>query len=200
MAILLYGGAAWCDEEQSSLENIPKLPIFRDLVDYREALAVETLAPDRVTIDTMQIRIGMAELKLVKLLGNTYVEHEKPEFRTKEKQWSYLHGLLQRNNNSMHYYILAELYYQKQLAGWFKVYTWHLEGVGELRSFLVSDKEEGPFRVYLLHLVLEPVAVDQVNYKMGVEGLHVVRKGVRLVEWDVDKNTVIIDGPVSHSE
>jgi len=194
IASLLYGGAGWCDDVQYSLEHIPKLPIFSSLIDYREALAAGTMAPDRVAIDSVQVRTGMTELKLVGSLGSTHVEYEKPEFRSKEEQWSYLNGLLQRNNNSMHYYILAELYYHRQMTGWFKVYMWHIEGVGELRIFFVSNREIGPFRVYLLHLKVEPVSVEQVNYKKGAEGLSLVRKGKRLVEWDVDRNTVIIGG------
>ena len=149
-------------------------------VNYRRALASETLAPKRATIGGRTFSTGQTDAILERALGPKYDVAEDWSERDAEHQCEYLRSLGASNSNSMHYYILEEQN-RRRLAGWFRVCQWKLPGVGTLRAFLHRRASSGPAEVYLLQLVVSPIPEREVSYSKG-SSLRVVRAGPPRVE------------------
>jgi hypothetical protein len=159
-------------------------------VDYRRALASETLAPDRVTVNGQAVSTALSEAALVKRLGSEYRVHEGWTARDAERQCQYLDSLARAHSNPMHYYILVDRLHER-LSGSFRICEWTVRGVGRLRAFLHRPNESATARVWLLHLVMSPVPETSVAYTRS-GSLHVVRRGPPKVEWDTARNRVVI--------
>ena len=181
------------DSTLTPLEQIPKLPESFDLADYKQLFAGGTLLPDRVTWDTISIRVGMSETGLKSCLPDSGRFEMSTQARTRREQWAILREILAHANYSMHYYILAGIYYDQQLSGWFREYRWTLDGVGDLTVHLHSEDPDGGYRVWLIQLPLVPTGVENLTYQPP-PGLVLVRSGDRPVEWNIDRNSLTL-GP-----
>jgi hypothetical protein len=175
------------------INQIPKLPEIFEPIDYKGILANGTLFPDRVLVDTISVTVGATEPYLKSHIKDTSMRVMPAQFHTREEQWQFIRELAYKNKTSMHYYILSEIYYDHQLFGWFKSYVWPVPGVGKLQAYLNSKTEKGTYRVWLLALKLDSLSVEKVKFKTASQaGLSLVRIGGREVEWETDKNRVIV--------
>ena len=156
-----------------------------------ETVASGTLLPDRFNWDSLSLRTGMYETDFNSSIPDSTLVCEKPELRSREEHWKFIRELLWKNNYSMHYYILADIYYDKQLHGWFRKCEWSIDGIGKLIIYLHSEKEQEKYRVWLLQLVLDPVPPKSVKYTHA-PGLSVIRLGEPEMHWDFDKNQVFV--------
>lgn len=193
---LLATGGQFSSADDSTLtpiNEVPKLSESYELVNYKQVFAAGTLMPDKVGWDTVVIRTGLSEAKLVGYLPECRESLETKEQRTRQQQWQFIQELLFSSNFSMNYYILSPIYYDQQLYGWFKQCERRIDGVGNLRVYLHAEKPQDNYRIWLLELVLEPVAQEKVEYKQG-PGLVLERTGKTKLEWDVDSNCVTIGG------
>lgn len=179
------------DSLLTPIDSIPKLPESFELVDYKAVFTGGTLLPDRITVDSISLATGMLEAGIPKRLRDSIEVGEEPHQRTRKEQWEFVRGLLAQNNSSMHYYILADVYYNKQLDGWFKTRKWVLKGIGVLHIHLHAGKESGPYRAWLLRMILDPLPQQQVQYKQDPR-LVLVRPGHPEVRWDINRNRVAI--------
>lgn len=179
-------------DELVARNEVPRLPMFGQHVDYRETLAAGVVAPEAIILGGAEIRIGMLESAVVRELGRGYRFFEDVRQRTREQQWAYLRDLASRNDDSMHYYIISRIYYDLQLFGWFWVYEWTF---GDLTVwvFLTGAEQSDTPHVWLLHLVPKPISVEKVTYAEA-EHLTLKRIGGLRVRWDVPTNRVTI-GP-----
>jgi len=176
------------------INQIPKLPESFELgTDYKQTLASGVLLPDRIDWNDRSIRIGSSENALWDIIPDT-LEYEKDySLRTREQQWQYLRELLTANNYSMHYYILADIYYDKQLTGEFCTYTWRIDGIGQLRVHLHNKvRTQNHYKIWLLELVMDSVSLQDVDYTNS-QDLTVIRSGEPAIEWNVSKNRLTID-------
>jgi hypothetical protein len=180
---------------QKSHGSVPKLHIFRDCVDYKNAIARETLAPDHIIVHNGRIDTGMSEKEIIDILGAEYKIIEKYNYRTKKQQREFLNLLLSSNDNSMHYYILAHVFYDLQLQGWFKIYEWQICDV-RIWAFLVLQLKcfkIGPPFVWLFHVTMTPTEENNVKY-LKADSLILVRHGQCDIIWNASSNTLqIID-------
>ncbi len=173
------------------MDSIPKLSESFELTNYKTILSKRTLLPDRITVDSTLLYTGMSETAITNRSGDTIETIGKPLHRTRAEQWQHIREILVRDNSSTNYYTLADVYYNKQLYGWFKRRDRRVEGVGVIRICLHADKENGPYHVWLLQILLDPIPDGQVQYKRG-SGLILVRPGPPHVEWDINHNHVKI--------
>ena len=188
------GQAQEADAALTPLHGIPKLPMFDTPVDYKKTLMGGVLAPERIECGEATVRLRQSETDLTRALGTGYDVVEEERYRTREQQWEYLRALRTKNRDSMHYYILAHIYYDLQLSGWFKVHEWTLDDL-KIRAYLVRATEKATPRIWLLHLLPDSVPEDRVAY-VEAEELTLTREGVRRVRWNVGTNTVVIDRPL----
>ena len=180
--------------DQSRTRTVDKLMMFNESVDYERTLANGTLAPDKVWLGEHRILTGMTETALVKRMGSSYKVTEPLTSRTLDEHRAYLDDLNHQHADSMHYYILADIFYNRRLHGDFKVYEWGVQAVGRLRVYLHRSGQGVPFRTWLLHLTMDPVAPDTIEYRSGGE-FTLFRAGDRSVEWQVTTNVVRVDAP-----
>jgi hypothetical protein len=173
------------------VDSIPKLPESFDFIDYKSVMSGGTLMPDRIEWNSVSIRTGTVESSFRSGLPESTVVVGDVQQRSREQQWQFIRELLAASNYSMHYYILAGIYYDEQLGGWFETIDWLIDSVGSLCIHLHSNKENGPYRVWLLQLTLDPVSPERVAYAGG-PGFVLVRSGKPEVTWDVNKNRVAI--------
>ena len=192
VGLAVMGLAAFGLFHQAQAESCFDHDLFRwdREVNYRRALASETLAPKRATIGGRTFSTGQTDAILERALGPKCDVAEDWSERDAEHQCEYLRSLGASNSNSMHYYILEEQN-RRHLAGWFRVCQWKLPGVGTLRAFLHRRASSGPAEVYLLQLVVSPIPEREVSYSKG-SSLRVVRAGPPRVEWDVQRNFITI--------
>jgi len=179
------------DSTLTPRDRVPQLSESFELLDYKELCAGGTLLPDRISRDTAAITVGMPETILEGYLPDSSEFVSTTQSRTREQQWQFIRDLLARNNFSMHYYILASIYYDKQLYGWFKEYEWYLDGIGRIRVHLHAPEQQDGYRIWLLQLVLDSIVKDSLMYKQP-PGLVLVRTGERPLEWNIDENRVTI--------
>jgi len=155
------------DSSLAPIDSIPKLSESFDLVSYKDIFIKGSLLPDKILWDTNVIRTGISETIVNDRLPDSFTVIEQVQSRTREQQWQFIRGLLLCNNYSMHYYILADIYYEKQLYGYFKTYEWVINGVGKLRVYLHAENEKDTYRVWLLRFILDAVSPDRMVYKKG---------------------------------
>jgi len=165
-------------------------PIPTAAVNYEQAFAAETLAPDPITIDGKAITTGLAEKTIDSLLGGaaSVVEGWRP--RSDQEQCEYLLEVLRQHANSMHLYRLGDLK-AKRMSGLFRAAEWQLPGAGTLRAFFHKASDAEPDRAYLFHLTLLPVALDKVQRRKG-KSYVLTRPGVPRIEWNIETNRVSI--------
>ena len=161
----------------------------RDL-DYRQALATETLLPQRVIVDGRTVSTGLSEAALERSLGTRYRVIEDWAARDAEQQCACLRSVGLSNSNSMYHYILEDRNVRR-LSGSFRVCGWEIPGVGELRAFLHKPADSAVAHAYLLQLAMTPVAESTVSYARG-SALRLIRSGPPRVEWDIPRNRVMI--------
>ena len=183
--------AVAADSSKISIDNIPKLMELFEFRNYKETVASGTLLPDRFNWDSLSLRTGMYETDFNSSIPDSTLVCEKPELRSREEHWKFIRELLWKNNYSMHYYILADIYYDKQIHGWFRKCEWSIDGIGKLIIYRHSEKEQEKYRVWLLQLVLDPVPPKSVKYTHA-PGLSVIRLGEPEMHWDIDKNQVFV--------
>ena len=180
---------------QRSYDMTSKLHIFRDGVDYKNALARETLAPDLIIFHDGQIKTGMSERQIIETLGSDFKIIEKYNYPTRKQQRVYLNFLLSSNDNSMHYYILADVFYDQKLEGWFRIYEWEISDV-KIWAFVVLQVKWfkiSPPAVWLLHAAMTPVEDSNVKY-IKSDSLILIRHGLCDIRWNASSNTLqIID-------
>ncbi len=164
--------------------------MFDGFADYWGTISWGVLAPDRIKVNGSLARVHQAEPALIKVLGPEFAVFEKEEFRTREDQWSYLRKISRNNNNSMHYYIIADIYYDLHLSGWFKVFEWTI-GDLSIKAFLFREDQSKTPRVWLLHLKPDSSA-EATIHETGPEGQILVREGDRELQWTLSNNSVVI--------
>ena len=181
------------DSAAVDISLIPKLSESFDLVDYKETFAGGTVFPDRVALDGKSVATGQRETAFNSFVADSAELDRACSLRTREQQWQFISELLWKNNYSMHYYILSEIYYRKQLSGEFCTYTRQINGVGQLRVHLhkklTSDEQR---TIWLIELVMEAVSEDAVAFK-DPTGLTLIRSGDPIVEWDLNTNCLVIE-------
>jgi hypothetical protein len=185
-----FGQEAEQNDAAVPVDLIPRLAMFESPVDYRESLRCGTLAPDAVVIDSVRIHTAMPEPQLLQALGDEYSLRELETFRSRHQQWDYLRRMASQHDDSMHYYIIAHIYYDRQLSGWFKVYDWRFEDV-LLRAHLWRPRETDSSRIWLIHAVMDTLSGEQVSYLEG-DHLALIRRGRRVAKWDVQRNELMI--------
>ncbi len=186
--LIVAPGSGWA--QKVPVDQIPKLIMFKEAVDYRETLRAGVLAPDKIEYEGLPARVNQLEPALVKVLGQDYTVWETEQHRSREEQWAYLRNLFPKHDDSMHFYIFSEIYYQLQLSGWFKVYEWTISDI-KIRAFLMRPTESESARVWLLHLSCEPTQKGNVSY-VESESMVLIRQGECGVIWDVKTNIVSI--------
>lgn len=159
-----------------------------EFVDYRRALASETVCPDVVFLDGSRIATGHNEASLIRKLGEPSRIVEPSHQRSREQSVAYFRELMLRHPNTMHYYALLPL---QGSEGWFRVVEWDSTSVGIVRAYLIADSAVGPFRIQLLHVVLPPTDIAYVRYVPGQERL-LERQAPPKLTWDVSTNTVTV--------
>jgi hypothetical protein len=164
--------------------------MFGASVDYRESLRCGTLAPAGVVIDSVRVHTAMSEGQILEALRDNYGVKESETFRSCDQQWAYLRRMARQHDDSMHYYTISPIYYDRQLSGWFKVYDWRLEDL-LLRAYLWRPSETGQWRVWLIHADMDTLPSDRISY-LESDHLALIRRGNRAVEWNVQRNEVII--------
>lgn len=187
--LIVAPGSGWA--QKVPVDQIPKLIMFKEAVDYRETLRAGVLAPDKIEYEGLSARVYQLEPALVKALGKDYTVWETEQHRSREEQWAYLRNLFSKHDDSMHFYILSEIYYQLQLSGWFKVYEWTIFDL-TIRAYLMSPAESESARVWLLHLTCEPTPKENVSYAES-ESMVLIRLGECGVIWDVKTNMVSVN-------
>jgi hypothetical protein len=158
-------------------------------VDYRRTLAAGTLVPERIVWRGRAIIAGATEAGLRQAIGAPPSTTQDWQPRTALDQCEFLLSLLRRHPDSMHLYRYGELRL-REMAGEFRLLEWPLAGAGRVHAFLHRAGPGGDGRVYLLHFVPEPVAVEQVRRKPGRSQVF-VRDGAVPIEWDIDTNRVV---------
>lgn len=172
------------------MDSIPRLPETFELIDFKDALANGVLMPDRFSLDSVRVQTGMTESALLARLPDSNRVIGTPQERTREQQWQFIRELLAKNNYSMHYYIMASIYYDRQLSGSFKTDQWTIDGVGKLTVYLHDDGKDG-YLIWLLELEMEPISADQIEYK-DKQANELVRSGSPEVIWNVRWNRVTV--------
>src|SRR5512147_349483 len=137
-------------------------PIPTASVNYEQAFAAETLAPDSITINGKAVTTGMAKKTIEGLLGGAAIVVEDWRPRSDQEQCEYLLEVLRQHANSMHLYRLGDIKV-KRMSGLFRVAEWQLADVGTLRAFFHKASDADPDRAYLFHLTLRPIALDKVQ-------------------------------------
>ena len=188
--LITVGAGTAADSTRLPLDSIPKLSESFELGDYKMIAQSGTLFPDKIGWDSVWLKTGMRDDKLVPHMPDS-LTHEKGVYRTRDQQFQFIRELLYKNNFSMHYYILADIYYHRQLFGWFKTYVWPIAGVGRALFHLQAGSETGTYTVWLIELQLEPISADSVVFTQG-DTLAVTREGNPRVEWNIDRNAVAI--------
>src|SRR5262245_37920782 len=141
-------------------------PIPTASVNYEEALASQTLVPERILVHGKVLKPGMTESNLNAILGLTSTVVEDWRRRTDQEQCEYLLEVLRKHPNSMHLYKLGELKWKK-MSGLFRVSEWQLPDVGTLRAFFYKPSAFETDTSYLYHLTLLPTPLDKVQRKKG---------------------------------
>jgi hypothetical protein len=181
------------DKAKLPIDSIPRLPESYELEDYHLQAASGTILPDRIVRDSLLLKVGQSEEKLSPLLADSSVTCPAPVHRTREEQWQLIREILARCNQSANYYTLVDPYYEQQLEGWFKTYRWPIPGLGQVLVHLHAEREQSPYRIWLLELRNDPVPKDSVGYLKG-KGMTMLRKGTPSLEWDLSRNWVRILG------
>ncbi len=180
------------DSAKIPIDQIPKLSeSFEIDVDYRQLLTQGFLLPDQIVWDSVTFKNGTTETYLRSKIRDSSVAVTDLGYMNRKQQWQFLSSLLAVNNFSMNYYIIAGIYYDRQIFGWFKTYHYDLKGVGRMTAYLHSASESGPYRVYLLSLSMSPVERGKVTYQKG-SAMKILRNGNPPVEWNVDTSRVTI--------
>ena len=189
--LVWYSGARPSDSTPTPMDSIPRLPETFEPIDFKTALANGVLLPDRIYVGAALVQTGMTESAAIARLPDTGRVLGEPEERTREQQWQYIRSLLAKNNFSMQYYILAAIYYDRQLSGRFKTDEWTIDGVGKLTLHLFEDNADDGFRIWLIQLAMEPESVDRIKYEKEQEN-ELVRSGSPEVRWNIRWNWVMI--------
>ena len=155
-------------------------------VDYRQALASETLCPAVVILDGSRIAPGHNEASVIRKLGAPSRVPEPAHRRSREENVQYFRELMFKHPNTMHYYALLPL---QESEGWFKLVEWDSTPVGTIRAYLKADSASGPFLVQLLHVVLPPINPADVRSVPGQEML-LERQAPPGLTWNVSTNTI----------
>ena len=138
---------ATCDTTLLDIADIPKLSESYNLVNYRSVFAHGSLLPDKIYCDSFSVATGMTLTRLKRIMPDLEPLEPVPVFRPREQQWGYLAKLLYENYNSMFYYILADIYYGKQLCGYFTTYRWHLDNTGYFDIHLFAPEQDGTYTI-----------------------------------------------------
>lgn len=189
--LLLFSLASAEETAPVPIEQIPKLPESFQFIDYRDLLAGGTLLPDRVSFDSIAIQTGQSDAHIRAVLPDSAAIAINEVARTREQQWEFLRSMLYHNNYSMHYYMLAGLYYDRQLYGWFKTYEWRVAGTGVICVHLNRAEENDRYRVWLIEMSLDAIPRDSVRYE-SPPAQTVVRNGDTIITWKLDKNRIFI--------
>ena len=95
--------------QQVPIDQIPRLDMFDEGVDYRKTLLGGVLAPDRIDLVGSSVRVNQKEPALVDVLGPDFTILEIEKQRTLDEQWAYLRNLSSKHDDSMYYYILSDI-------------------------------------------------------------------------------------------
>jgi hypothetical protein len=177
-------------EELTPLEEIPKLLMFDRFASYDGAIYNGDLIPDRITRGEGIVHTGHSLKRLTAVLGDDYTVVEDVQ-RTRAEQWAFLRNYLRKRNDSMHYYALCGLYYDRQLQGRFQVLEWQLCDL-KILAYMHADGEKDTPRVYLLEVDYPYDEEAEVEYLPG-EGNRLKRHGKCVLIWNVDNNRLVIE-------
>lgn len=166
-------------------------PIPTTAVDYKRALAEQTLNPQQILVDGQILKPGQSEAQVSRLLRTAPTHSADWEERTEQDQCEFLLTLLRAHPNSMHLYGLGDLK-QRRMSGQFRTAEWQIMGVGRLSAYLHRRATTDPDQTYLFHLKLDPARADAVQQVRG-RATVLIRPGPPRVQWDVDLNRVTID-------
>jgi hypothetical protein len=170
-------------------------PIPTDAVNYEEAFASGTLAPESITINTKVLRLGMTESDLRQIVGLNSTEAEDWQERTAQQQCEYLLEILRKHPNSMHLYILGGLKL-KRMSGLFRVSEWQLPRIGQLLVFFYKPYQTSVETAYLFHLTLLLATSGSVKH----EKVEILKKvGTPQITWDIATNRILINDRNSSS-
>jgi hypothetical protein len=164
-----------------------------DFVDYKRALALETLCPGLIVLEASRIATGHSEASLIRKLGTPSRVLEPNHSRSRDESLAYYRRLMLAHPNTMHYYALRSLQ-ESAGRGWFKVVEWESTRVGKLRAYLDADTKRGPFRIQLLHIVLPPAKADAVGFIPG-QSMVLERRTAPTLRWDVGTNAISVVQP-----
>jgi hypothetical protein len=165
-------------------------PVTLAALSYEKAFASDTLAPGSLVVKGRLVNTGGSEKAIATILGARPDSSSEWVSRTSDQQCEYLVGLLGEHPNPMHFYKLGDLN-DRKMSGQFRVSEWKLEGVGTLRAYFHKASDSSPEQSYLYHLALVRVGSDEVHRKQG-GGYVLFRNGPPRIEWDVDRNRIVI--------
>ncbi len=156
---------------------------------YKVVLDSETLAPNRLTIDTTTITAQSREARMIAVLGANYRLVDSAAFHTPEQGNRYISDLMQTYQNTMHYHHLRGF---ENIEGWFKTYEWVLANGVTVRAHLRANSRKGTYRGFLLYVSLPKSKTGNAKIRSIKDRMVVSRADEVHAEWDVSTNALTI--------
>ncbi len=156
---------------------------------YKVVLDSETLAPNRLTVDTTTITAQSREARMIAVLGANYRLVDSAAFHTPELGNKYISDLMQTYRNTMHYHHLRGF---ENIEGWFKTYEWVLANGVTVRAHLKANSRKGTYRGFLLYVSLPKSKAGDAKIRSIGKKMVISREDQIHAEWDVATNALTI--------